>query len=293
MERAERMRFAVIGDPIEHSLSPEVHLPVLCQFCKDVSYEKAHVKLSELDVWIDRARRDKIDGFNVTMPLKSAIIPLLDRIEGDAGVFQSVNTVVNKNGRLYGYNTDGEGFSLSLLDNGFKLKDSNILLLGGGGVARTIALKAALEGAGQIIILGRTVGKILEICSEVRKYNKEIKIRYGNLEDIEDMVDHVKSTHILINATPLGMTGVSDDFEHLDFLNILPQEALVMDLVYDPPVTRFLIRAKNQGLNTLNGLGMLIYQGILADRLFLNMDLDLSSLHKSIIKRLEGKVGRI
>jgi shikimate dehydrogenase len=89
------------------------------------------------------------------------------------------------------------------------------------------------------------------------------------------------------------MTGVSDDFEHLDFLNKLPQEALVMDLVYDPPVTRFLKRANNQGLNTLNGLGMLIYQGILADRLFLNMDLDLSSLHKSIIKRLEGKVGRI
>ncbi|MDD4583809.1 MAG: shikimate dehydrogenase [Eubacteriales bacterium] len=290
MEQAERMRFAVVGDPIEHSLSPEVHLPVLCQFCKDVSYEKVHVKLSELDEWIDRVRRDEIDGFNVTMPLKSAIIPLLDRIEGDAGIFQSVNTVVNKNGRLYGYNTDGEGFSLSLLDKGFKLKDSNILLLGGGGAARTIALKAALEGAGQIIILGRTVCKVLEICSEVRKCNKKVKIRYGNLEDI---VDHAKATHILINATPLGMTGVPDDFEQLEFLNKLPHEVLVMDLVYEPPATRLLIRAKDQGLNTLNGLEMLIYQGILADRLFLNMDLDLSSLHKSIIKRLEGKVGRI
>ncbi|MGI6727257.1 MAG: shikimate dehydrogenase [Anaerovoracaceae bacterium] len=283
----EEKKFAVIGSPIEHSFSPDIHLPVLRQFCRKVSYEKVRVEPNELSDWISRVRREKVNGFNITMPHKRAVIPFLDEVQLDAQIFQAVNTVVNREGKLYGYNTDGKGLSLSLKRKSFEFKNSKILLFGAGDVAGTIALQAAIEGARQIVILGRTPIKAKKICEKVRKYYPKTPVCYGGLDEKEKFI---KTTDIFINATPLGMKGFAVDFRDLSFLQKNSKEILVCDLIYNPPETSLLEESRKNGFKTLNGLGMLIYQGLLADQLFLNVEFNIEMMYHTVANVLEGKV---
>lgn len=283
----EEKKFAVIGSPIEHSFSPDIHLPVLQQLCKEVSYEKILVEPNELSDWISWVRREKVNGFNITMPHKRAVIPFLDEVQPDAQIFQAVNTVVNREGKLYGYNTDGKGLSLSLKRKSFEFKNSKILLFGAGDVAGTIALQAAIEGARQIVILGRTPIKAKKICEKVRKYYPKTPVCYGSLDEKEMFI---KTTDIFINATPLGMKGFAVDFRDLSFLQKNSKEILVCDLIYNPPETSLLEESRKNGLKTLNGLGMLIYQGLLADQLFLNVEFNIEMMYHTVANVLEGKV---
>lgn len=301
-------KFAVIGSPIGHSLSPEIHLPVLRRFFEAVEYNKVEVKKGELPEWMKRVRTEPIRGFNITMPHKTDVIPLLDGLEGDALVYGSVNTVVNRQGRLTGYNTDGEGFRLSLLQTGRGLEEANLLILGAGGVARTLVLKAISEGASQITILARNPEKAEALLREAKKtiretgiafgesmgannkINKDMRMEYGSLDEA---AERAKGADIFINATPLGMEGMESDFADLAFLKELKREALVYDLIYYPGETRLLGAASALGLSTQNGLGMLIYQGMLADRLFADEDFDFDEMYYMVKVQLEGKVDRL
>lgn len=285
--KKEKMRFAVIGDPIEHSLSPSIHLPVLNRLARESDYFKVNVKKGKLEGWIKTVLEEQIDGFNVTMPHKTDIIDFLDELKGDALAFRSVNTVVSCGGSLVGYNTDGEGFHFSLKETGLPLKGSNLLLFGSGGVARTLAIKAALEGAKSITILARSPDKAKKVAKEIVSYGAEV--HYGSLAE----ADYIgRDTNILINATPLGMAGMDGNFINFSFLDRLVKGSLVFDLIYRPMETRLLAEAKARDLGTQNGLGMLIYQGLLADRLFLGKDFDLNEMYQEIKLTLEGKVDR-
>ncbi len=283
------IKLAVIGDPIEHSLSPLVHGGVMDALGLDYAYEKVQVKKGELPEFLSYAKRTGISGFNVTMPHKIDIIPYLDTLDEEASLFGAVNTVKIQNGRFWGYNTDAKGYELALKSKGYSLSGSRVVILGAGGVVRTLALKAASVGASEIRICNRTLETAKEIAESV--HQKTGVPVYAEEFLVERISEIGKDCNILMNATPLGMSGVDQDFEDLSFLDTLPSGALVSDLIYRPDRTRFLQKAERLGLSTLNGLGMLIYQGILADEIYLNCVMDQDKIFESVAWKMKKELG--
>lgn len=269
------IKLAVIGDPVEHSLSPVIHSAVMERLGMEYEYYRVKVEKGGLARFLERVKRENITGFNLTMPHKSDIIPFLDEIDAEAKVYNSVNTVKYEDGKLYGYSTDADGYKLALSEAGYSFECKNVLILGAGGVSGTIVSKAAREGAASIVVLNRTLEKAEAVikCAE----GSSAKCRADIMTD-ENMRHFAKETDILINATPLGMTGVSADYKDLGFLEELPKASLVSDLIYSPKQTSFLKSADELGLNTINGFGMLIYQALISDEIYLGQKLDLPEL---------------
>ena len=282
------IRLAVIGDPIEHSLSPLVHSAILKNLGVEYEYEKVQVKKGELEDFLEYAKEKKFDGFNLTMPHKVDILPYLCEIDEEAKRYGAVNTVKVKNGRLYGYNTDADGYVQSIKTLGIEILKKNVVILGAGGVVQTLALKMALEGAEKISIMNRTTSKAEEI-SKMVEINTGKKCAFGGLE-VARLKEKMANCHILINATPLGMHSVNKDFEDLSFLDELPQGAVVSDLIYNPSKTALLKRAEQLGYKTINGLGMLIFQAILADKIYLESDFDVNKVYDNVIENIKATV---
>ncbi len=275
-----KLRLDVVGDPISHSKSPYIHETVLKELGFEYEYRKVQVKKGELSKYLCEAKSLGLCGFNLTMPHKTDIIPFLDFIDDEARIFNSVNTVKIKDGKLLGYNTDALGMVYSMEKKGFRAKGKNIVILGAGGVASTLALKMAFEGASEITVLNRTLSSAEEICKKVLKESGKNCTALSF--DKESLGNSAKECDILINCTPLGMEGIDTDFEDLSFLENIHKGSLLFDLIYNPAETALLKCAKELGLSTLNGLDMLIYQGLLADEIFLGTKLDLVILKEKI-----------
>lgn len=273
------LKIAVIGDPIDHSLSPKVHGAALDALGVEYEYEKVRVVRGGLEEYIKYAIDTNTDGFNLTMPHKVDILPFLSEIDAEAEAFSSVNTVCIRDGKLCGYNTDAIGYRLSLEMCGYKFKDSRVVILGAGGVVRTLALAAVLDGARSITILNRTEEKAEEICKNIS--DKCPNADFGGFSAAE-LKKRCVSADILINATPLGMSGCTGKFDDLSFLDVVPKSALVSDLIYNPPKTEFLQMAERNGNKILNGLGMLIYQGLAADEYYLGKKIDMHKIYKAV-----------
>lgn len=280
------IRLDVIGDPIEHSKSPYIHETVLEGLDLPHRYRKVCVKKGSLAEYIQSAMADCVLGFNLTMPHKKDIIPFLDSIHPEAQLFESVNTVKIFGGKLFGYNTDGEGMVRAMKERGFSPAGSNIAIIGGGGVSSTIALKMALEGAKTIKIFNRTLSSAQDIAKAVLQ--KTEKVAQGFALDFEKLPQMLSGCDILINCTPLGMTGIDHDFQDFSFLKSLESTALVYDLIYSPWETNLLKNAKELGLSTLNGAGMLVYQGLLADEIFLDVSLNFEDYKEKIETKLKN-----
>lgn len=278
------IKLAVIGDPIEHSLSPWVHGGVMENLNIPYTYEKVQVKQGELQQFLDYAIQKEITGFNLTMPHKVDVLPFLDEIDEEAERFGAVNTVKIENGKLMGYNTDAQGYVLDLESKGYSFQNSRVVILGAGGVVRTLARKAAGMGAKEICICNRTKAKAYEIADLVSA-ETSVSVSVQGFS-VEEICDAARECNILMNGTPLGMHGVERDFGDLSFLDVVPKSALVSDLIYNPEKTKLLQRAESLGLQTMNGLGMLIYQGILADEIYLNQALNKTDLCKKITPKL-------
>jgi len=280
----QKMRLDVIGVPIEHSKSPIIHETVLEELGLDFEYRKVNVKKGGLKEYIDEAKRLGVCGFNVTMPHKKDIMEFLDGTDTEALLFDSVNTVEIKDGRLFGYNTDGRGFVQAIYDLGFEICGKNVVILGAGGVASTIALKCEIEGAKKITILNRTLSSAQTIAAELDEYECEAIAEELTTPNITNAMS---DCDILVNATPLGMSGIENNFEDFSFFDSLKTGALVYDLIYNPEETEFLKEANLRGFKILNGLNMLIYQGIWADKIFLKKDLDFLYLKRKIETKLK------
>ena len=277
--------FAVVGDPVAHSLSPFIHGIVLDALGVSGSYEAIHVLRGNIGEFVEKARKSGLRGFNVTIPHKKDIIAFLDSVDGEAELCGAVNTVSILEGKLYGFNTDMQGLleALKMEDAGFA--ERNVTVLGTGGAAGAIAFKAAREGAASVTVLGRRVYKAEEICENIQRApccDEEKTVISAGAMDPESMSEAASCTDILINATPLGMSGIGGDFASLEFLKKLPSGALVCDIVYKPLQTNLLREAASLGLKTQNGLGMLIYQALLADELFLDLRIDKPALFKIV-----------
>lgn len=275
-----KYKLAVIGSPIKHTLSPLIHKTFLEYMKIDYEYSVVDVKKGKVSEYIDYAKENSVSGFNVTMPHKQDIIKYLDDIDREAAIYNSVNTVKNESGRLIGYNTDAEGYKMSLSECGASLKDAVITVIGAGGAANSIVLKAALEGAGSITVLNRDINKAKRLSENVAEKTKFIVD--ADFFTIDNARAACRNTDILINATPLGMSGFDGDFPDLSFVDELKKTAIVSDLIYNPPETKLLKYAKNYGIKTVNGLGMLIYQGLIADKIYFCRNFDFKSVKNLI-----------
>ncbi|MCI8388893.1 MAG: shikimate dehydrogenase [Clostridiales bacterium] len=271
----DRLKLAVLGTPIAHSRSPQLQQTFAdCCGIADFSYERIETDCDALTDTVKRLVADGYDGFNCTMPLKTDMAALADDITHEASVLRSVNTVAVRDGRLYGDTTDGGGILLTIrrglglgnsdnitADMNGLIKDKRVLLLGAGGSARSTALSVTLAGA-KLTILNRTLESAYSLGDMLANLSDNGKPECGALTP-ENMCEAAKSADILVNCTAAGMKG-KPEFESLDFIDCLPEHALVIDAVYNPLETALLKRAADRGLRHMSGLWMLVYQGALA-----------------------------
>ena len=264
-------RLCVIGDPVLHSKSPLIQNTMIRALGLDFEYLCQPVKREELTDWLDLVRRENWNGFNATMPHKEALVPLMDELDEDAKLYGAVNTVCYKNGKLYGFNTDGGGFVRALQYAGIPIKGTRFALLGAGGAAKAVTLKLVQQGAGHVTVCNRTAKKALALAAHA-----PIIMSTSGFSPAE-LADACRECDVLINCTNLGMHG-SPQFDTLDFLDALPEGAYVCDLIYHPLETALLARARTQGHPTMNGLPLLIHQAILALEHFTDTKIDAAAM---------------
>ncbi len=244
---------ALIGNPVEHSLSPIMHNAVFKKFGMNYVYLAFKVDKEKLKDVVNCFKALEIN-FNVTIPHKIEIMKYLDDISKEAKLIQAVNVVKIDNGKAIGYNTDGIGALKALK---IDVKDKNVLILGAGGAARAIAFQLALNRA-NVYISNRTFEKALKLSDEIRK--KTGTKSFAIPLDRKILREKIKEMDIVIQATSVGMYPNTN--ETLLYREDFRKDLIVMDIVYNPLETRFLKEAKKAGAKTIDGLGMLIYQGI-------------------------------
>jgi len=249
---------ALLGDPAEHSLSPCFQNAAFQHLSLDFIYLAFTVKAENLRDAILGVRSLGFHGLNVTMPHKISVIKYLDELDEDAEKIKSVNTILNRNGKLIGYTTDGIGALNALKYNDVNPKGKKIVILGAGGASRSVSFVLAKE-AKELVILNRTAAKAEKLVSDVRRLIGECeKIGWGGLTE-ENIRKELREADVLINATPVGMSPNVDETP-VDKSYLHPDLA-VFDLVYHPLETRLLREARMVGTKTINGLSMLIHQG--------------------------------
>ena len=237
-------KFFVIGNPIEHSLSPKLHNYWIQSNNLKAIYDKIKLDLLELDNLIKDLRENKIDGINVTVPFKNSVIPFLDKLSNQARKTQSVNTIYLRHGKVIGHNTDIEGFELAIKHINYDIIGKKVLILGAGGVSPSIILALKNMGAKKIFISNRTQSK----AENLKKTFNEIEVvKWGTMPDFE----------MIINATSLGLK--KNENVTLDYSKI-SAEKFFYDVIYNPPETNFLRYAKKNGNKIENGKKMFIFQ---------------------------------
>ena len=264
-------KLCVIGDPVTHSKSPLIQNAMCQELELDYVYLCQPVKPEGLGKFLAGAKALGYAGFNATMPFKELLIPYLDELDPLAAKLQAVNTVCIKDGKLYGYNTDCPGYVAALKAGGFDPKGKNILLLGAGGAAKAVALGLAQAGALSIAVANRTTQKARAVVDLIPEVGKVVGW------DIATLKEEAVRCDLLVNATSLGMAG-QGAFEDLSFLEVLPREALVSDLIYHPAQTELLKRAAQLGHTAVNGLPLLMHQAILALEHFTGQTIPVSTV---------------
>lgn len=259
---------ALIGNPVEHSISPDMQSAAFKKL--GLNYVYLAFKVENLKEAITGLKEIGFIGANITIPYKVEIIKYLDWVEETAKRIRAVNTVVNSDGILKGYNTDIEGF-LKPLEEKITIKDKEIVLVGAGGAARAIAYGISQKG-GKLTVLNRTPEK-------AKRLAEEVDCKYGSLNGLKKI-----SSEILINATPIGMFPNID--ESVVQKNIL-KNMIVYDIVYNPIETKLLKDAKQQGCETINGLDMFVNQGAAAFELWTGKKAPIEIMKRTAIKKLK------
>ena len=249
---------AVVAKPIKHSISPFIHNLAFDRTGINGVYLAWEIAEEDLAVTMDNIKRYDMYGVNISMPYKQAVIPHLDQLTKSAQLIGAVNTVIPRDGRLIGHNTDGIGFFKSL-DKlaGFQVQGKVMTILGGGGAATAIIAQAALDGAAKIFVFSRSQS-IDRHAATAKKISLEtqVPIEVLPLEDSDLLQEKIFQSRLLVNGTSVGMDGQT---LLIDEETILPQHLLVVDVIYQPFETPFLNFAKQQGAKTVNGLGMLLF----------------------------------
>lgn len=273
---------ALIGDPVEHSMSPVMHNTAFQKLGLDYLYIPFQVKPEGLPQAVAGLKGLNVAGFNITIPHKVAVIPLLDVLDPLAEKIGAVNTVVNNNGKLRGYNTDAEGFLRALLERGIYPQGKNIVILGAGGAARAIAYILAEKGA-RLTVLNRQqeldwAENIAQLILD--ELHQEIKVF-----ELSNIVNMLPGANLLVNATSVGMSP-GDDVSPVP-AGLLDKVPAVFDVVYNPLETKLLKEAAAAGAQTIGGVDMLVWQGALAFEKWTGQRAPVDLMRKEAIKMLE------
>ena len=238
-------KYFVIGNPINHSLSPKLHNYWFKENNIDAIYDKKKIEEKNLQSIIYEVKEKKINGINVTVPFKKAVIPYLDKLSPEAEQTQSVNTIILSNDNLVGHNTDILGFDKAIKNLNFDMQSKKILILGAGGVVPSLIVALNKMEASEIIISNRTSKKAEDLKIQFNKINI---VRWGEVPDFD----------MIINATSLGLKN-GNDF-NFNFSNT-KKDAIYIDTIYNPLETKTFKYLKEEGRRVFNGLDMFIYQG--------------------------------
>ena len=251
----------IIGENIENSLSPLIHNQIILKHSLNFCYLPFQVTETNLDKTIQGIKALNIKGVNITFPYKEKVIEFLDELEESARRIGAVNTIVNNKGFLTGYNTDVIGFKKSLQEDGkFVIKEKKAVILGAGGAARAVVYALLEEEIEEISIFNRTLEKGEKIKQDLSSFFPKSRISVFPLKR-QHLKDKIKEANLLVNATSIGMESQLDNTPLPDEKLFHP-DLLVYDLIYHPAKTFFLRQAERVGANVINGLPMLVYQGI-------------------------------
>ena len=261
-------KFLVIGNPIEHSLSPTLHNYWIKNNGIDAIYEKQKLDVGDLERLTLQLKEKKIDGVNVTVPFKKAIIPFLDKLSIEADNTQSVNTLYLKDDKVIGHNTDIFGFETSIKNSEYDVFNKEVLILGAGGVVPSI-----------IFALNKMKVAKIRISNRTKEKAEDLKNLFKNIELIE--WGEVPNFDLIINATSIGLK--KEDYINLDFSSI-SKNSLFYDVIYNPKETNFLKTGKKLGNTTINGKLMFIYQALSAFSIWHGIE---PNVNENVIKLLD------
>jgi shikimate dehydrogenase len=257
----------LIGHPIAHSLSPVIHNHLYRSLGLDMVYHAFDVRPNQVEEAVKGFKALGFLGFNVTVPYKETIFKLLEHIDNEAKIIGAVNTIKIDNGKLIGYNTDGQGFLQSLGQSGFSVYGTKVVILGAGGSARAIGVAIAGENPESITIVNRTVQRAKVLAEMINQYKNK------NLARVVASIP--RDADIIINTTRLGMLPNTEENPLKDYS--LNEDTFICDIVYNPRETAMLQYAKLQSCKTMGGFGMLIGQGLRAIEIWLDESLPSSA----------------
>ena len=286
------MKYAgVIGYPLTQSLSPAFQQAAFDHLGLDVRYEAWPTPDDRLDDTVQGLRAPHRLGANVTIPHKEAVVPLLDEVDDLSRRVGAVNTIVNRNGRLHGHNTDVGGFLRALReDGGFDPVGARVLVAGAGGAARAVAVALIEAGAGSVTFITPPFSLATKLVEDLTPHAGDTSLHA--LPDVyASWMASAMGCRLLINCTPVGMAGTQEEKESPVPSEVIPPGALVFDLIYRPTKTPLMAAAEKRGATVLGGLPMLVYQGAESFRLWTGLEAPLDVMFKAARAALGSRKG--
>lgn len=278
--------FALFGDPVMHSFSPLMHNTAFKRLKLDSLYVPLLVRRDSLAEAVDAVRALNLGGVNITIPHKEKILSYLDEVDEEAREIGAVNTVVNRDGYLCGYNTDASGFLASLKSVSFDPKGKKVVIMGAGGAARAAAVALVFQGVSRIHIYDIDTKRGEILAQDLSRAGAGTAV--GVSDYGASFSEALKNADLLVDATPVGMYPNHKENPIL-MRDQLHPGLLVCDLVYNPPRTRLLEEAAATGCGVLNGVGMLVHQGALAFQLWTGRKAPVDSMQRAVLDALKDE----
>lgn len=277
---------ALLGSPVAHSISPMMHNEAFRLLDLDYAYLAFDVSLENLKDVVHALRIMNCRGFNCTMPHKTLVCEYVDHLSEAASLIGAVNTVVNENGILTGYNTDGIGYMKSVEAAGYHVIGETMTLLGTGGAATAICAQAALDGVKKINVFNRKGNSFEKAQPFIDRLNEQTQCEVAlyDLADTTTLRNCLKDSKLLTNATSVGMAP-NTDASLLPDTSFLHEDLIVSDVIYNPEETLLMKQAKEAGCHTFNGLYMLLYQGAEAFQLWTGKAMPVEPIKKAFFDR--------
>ena len=271
---------ALLGSPVAHSISPLMHNEAFRLLDLDYTYLCFDVTEDTLPTAVAGLKACGIRGFNLTMPNKNKIVEFLDELSPAARLIGAVNTVVNDDGHLTGYNTDGVGYMQAVKDAGYDITGKTITVMGAGGAATAICAQAALDGVKRIHVFARETSRFWSRTQKlVENINSTLPCEafLHENKDLTALAQAISESTLLLNATSVGMAPNTDG-TIIENTSLYHPDLIVSDVIYNPRETRFLREAREAGCRSFNGMYMLLYQGAEAFRLWTGQDMPVDKI---------------
>jgi shikimate dehydrogenase len=283
---------SVIGYPLKHSVSPYFQQAALDYYKLDIRYEAREVKTADLLSAIYKLRQPQNLGANITVPYKEETLYLIDEVDDFASLIGAVNTIVNRGGKLVGFNTDAHGFLKALRDDAkFEPENKCGIILGAGGAARAVSFALLQEKVSSLIVTNRALARAESLAASLAEYAAKNKMSTDIAalpwQDAK-LTEAVRHCQLIVNCTTLGMKGSPGEGQSPLVSSLIPKDALVYDLVYNPSETPLMRMAKEAGASTIGGLPMLVYQGAASFKLWVDreapVDIMLSVARQALLR---------